>query len=225
MKLVHPDWERQLVLDGEKVPILAIENESCLYQTLLGLREAEQWGTAAYVLSQGDKIWEMKKKFVLLPSPFALQFGDRKLMGKLMQQMKERAYEEEYMAETHEACGQLLRYMEHLSMAAEVPLSYDLDIDVGEVMKALHLHIDTAGLSLAEQMLLFMKTWVSYLGESCFCFVQFRNFLPKDIRQEFYRNAKEEGLSFFLLEGPICDIMQKEDVFLIDKDLCQIFDE
>lgn len=225
MKLVHPDWEKQLVFGKEKIPILSIENESYLYHTWLGLKEAEQWGTASYTLSEGETVWDMKKKFVLLTSPFDLQFGDRKLMSKLMQQLKGKAYEEDYLEETQDVCSQLLCYVDHLSMAVDAPLSYDLDIDMGELMKALHLHINTEGLSLAEQMLLFMKTWISFMGDTCFCFTQFRNFLPQEVRREFYRNAREEDLSFFLLEGQVCDIMQEEDVFLIDKDLCQIFAE
>ena len=127
------------------------------------------------------------------------------------------------MEETRQMCGSLLNYFSVLALESDTELSYDMDIDLAELFKALHVHIDTEGRSLPEKMLTFMKTWVSLAGDTCFCFNQFRNFLSLEERQLFYQNALEEDLHFFLLEGPCCDIIEEEDVFIIDKDLCQIF--
>lgn len=43
-------------------------------------------------------------------------------------------------------------------------------------------------------------------------------------RPLFYENAKEENLNFVLLEGPCHDTIEAEGLFIIDKDLCQIFE-
>lgn len=223
MKLVHPDWEKQILFDSGKVPVISIENPNCLYDTYCGLVEAAALGIGNFVLSQEDKIWDLKKRLVVLGSPADMNPNDRKLLTKLFLQLKTAAYDERHLEETRRTGGALLTYISHLVMESDMELSYDIDIDLTELFKALHIHIEMEGLTLSEKMLTFMKTWVSLSGDTCFCFNQFRNFLPVDIRAEFYRNAWEENLHFFFLEGPCRDIMEQEDLFIIDKDLCQIF--
>ena len=39
MKLVHQDWEKAVILNDEKVPLISIENPQCLYHTLKELEE------------------------------------------------------------------------------------------------------------------------------------------------------------------------------------------
>lgn len=34
MKLVHQDWEKPVIMDNEKVPLISVENPQCLYNTL-----------------------------------------------------------------------------------------------------------------------------------------------------------------------------------------------
>lgn len=223
MKLVHPDWEKQILFETGKVPVISIEEPKCLYHTFCELAEASQLGTGAFVLSDQGKIWDLKKRLVALGSPLDMNPNDRKLLTKLFLQLKVAAYEETYMEETRQTCGALLRYFAHLASESEADIAYDMDIDLVELCKALHVHIDIEGLTLPEKMLTFMKTWVTLCGDTCFCFNQFRNFLPVESRVLFYQNALMEGLHFFLLEGPCCDIIDEEDLFIIDKDLCQIF--
>lgn len=113
--------------------------------------------------------------------------------------------------------------MEEVTSEIPLPIAYDLDIDWEGLIKSFHIHLDDGGLMLEERMISFMKIWSHFCGETAFCFYGFRNLLPAERRELFYENAKEEELQFFLLEGPVHDIIQKEDAFIIDKDLCQIF--
>ena len=223
MKLVHPDWEKQILFGTGKVPVISIEEPKYLYDTFCEIYEASQLGTGAFVLSDQGKIWDLKKRLVVIGSPVDMNPNDRKLLTKLFLQLKTAAYEETHMEDTRRICGGLLTYFSHLAAESEADIAYDMDIDLTELCKALHVHIDIEGLTLPEKMLTFMKTWVTLCGDTCFCFNQFRNFLPLESRSLFYRNAMAEGLHFFLLEGPCCDIISEEDMFIIDKDLCQIF--
>ena len=149
--------------------------------------------------------------------------NDRKLLTKLFLQLKTTAYEETHMEDTRRICGAILTYFSRLSVESEADIACDMDIDLTELYKALHVHIDIEGFTLPEKMLTFMKTWVTLCGDTCFCFNQFRDFLPLESRALFYQNAIDEGLHFFFLKGPCCDIINEEDMFIIDKDLCQIF--
>lgn len=223
MKLLLPEWEFTLAPGEGRVPILSVENETCLYETFCALQEVSEMGGGRFVLTKNGKALDMKKSFLLIGSPAELDPNDRKLLTVLYKKLRDIAYDETHSADTTALCQNLIRYAEAMTLDHPLPLGYELDIDVADILKALHIQIDTEGQSLPEKMLTFMKSWVSLCGDTCFCFNHFRNFLPSDVREEFYRNAAEENFSFFLLEGICHDIMKSEELFVIDRDLCQIF--
>lgn len=223
MKLLLPEWDFVLAPGEGRVPILSVENETCLYETFLALQEAAEMGGGRFVLTKNGKALDMKKSFLLIGSPAELNPNDRKLLTVLYKKLRDIAHDEIHSVETASLCQNIIRYAETVIFDHSLPLDYEPDIDVTDIFKALHIQIDTGGQSLAERMLTFMKSWVSLCGDTCFCFNHFRDFLPPDVREEWYRNAAEENFSFFLLEGICHDIMKQEELFVIDRDLCQIF--
>lgn len=224
MKLVHPDWEKPVILDGTKVPLISIENPQCLYHTLKELEEESRTGIGNFVLSHGSRILDMKKQFLFVPSPWDMDLNDRKLTTKLLACLAGRAQDEMYYRKSEELCGAIQNWLEEITTEIPLPVVYDLDVDMEALFKALHVHLEEQGGSLAERMLTFMKSWDILCGETGFAFYGFRNLLPSEERDLFYENAKEENLSFILVEGSCHDTIETEDLFIIDKDLCQIFE-
>lgn len=224
MKLVHPDWEKTVILDGTKVPLISIENPQCLYHTLKELEEESRTGIGNFVLSHGGRILDMKKQFLFVPSPWDMDLNDRKLTTKLIACITGKAQDETYYRKSEELCGTIQNWLEELTMDIPLPVAYDLDVDLEALFKALHVHLEEQGESLAEKMLTFMKSWDILCGETAFAFYGFRNLMALEERPLFYENAKEENLNFVLIEGPCHDTIEAEDLFIIDKDLCQIFE-
>lgn len=223
MKLVHPDWEKQIELKGEGVPLISIEDPAALYGILSEMKEEGSLGVGRFVLSEGEKILDMRKRFLLVLHPWDMDMNDRKIITKLVSQMAGTAQGEQFFQKTGRLGNELVSWMEEVTGEIPLPIAYDLDIDWEGLIKSFHIHLDDGGLMLEERMISFMKIWNHFCGETAFCFYGFRNLLPAERRELFYENAKEEELQFFLLEGPVHDIIQKEDAFIIDKDLCQIF--
>lgn len=224
MKLVHPDWEKPVILDGIKIPLISIENPQCLYHTLKELEEESRTGIGNFVLSHGSRILDMKKQFLFVPSPWDMDMNDRKLTAKLLACLAGRAQDEIYYRKSEELCGAIQNWLEEITTEIPLPVAYDLDVDMDALFKALHVHLEEQDGGLAERMLTFMKSWDILCGETGFAFYGFRNLLPPEERDLFYENAKEEDLHFILIEGPCHDTIEAEDLFIIDKDLCQIFE-
>lgn len=224
MKLVHPDWEKPVILDGTKVPLISIENPQYLYHTLKELEEESRTGIGNFVLSHGGRILDMKKQFLFVPSPWDMDLNDRKLTTKLLACLIGKAQDEIYYRKSEELCGAVQNWLEEITTEIPLPVVYDLDVDMEALFKALHVHLEEQGESLAERMLTFMKSWDILCGETGFAFYSFRNLLPSEERDLFYENAKEENLNFILIESSCHDTIETEDLFIIDKDLCQIFE-
>lgn len=87
MKLVHPDWEKQIELKGEGVPLISIEDPATLYGALSEMKEEGSLGVGRFVLSEGEKILDMRKRFLLILHPWDMDMNDRKIITKLVSQM------------------------------------------------------------------------------------------------------------------------------------------
>lgn len=223
MKLIHPDWEKQIVIDNEKVPLISIENPQYLYDTLEELNEESQTNIGRYVLSENNKILDMKKQFVFVTNPWSMDLNDRKLSTKLIANVLNETQNETNHQKTTQICGLIQSWLEEITMGMPLPITYDFNIDLEALLKAFHIHIDGTGKDLGEKMLIFMKSWNILCGEKCFAFYGFRNLIPIHKRALFYENAKVENLKFLMFEGPCNEIGDYEDWFTIDKDLCQIY--
>lgn len=159
-----------------------------------------------------------------MASPWDMDLNDRKLTTKLLLQLTGEAQNEIYERKSEELCSAIQNWLEELTMDMPLPVTYDLDVDLEALLKAFHVHLEEQGESLAEKMLIFMKSWDILCGETAFAFYGFRNLMAPEERPLFYENAKEENFNFVLIEGPCHDTIEAEDLFIIDKDLCQIFE-
>ena len=224
MKLSYPEWEKTVCMEEQDIPVISMENPLYHYDRLMELYRQIQGDTGGFVLFEEEPHLDLRKKSVLLLSPLDMDFNNRKILTKLFAALREEAMTESFYRETRTAMGNILTYAEHLSQQVPLPLTYDMDVDLIEMMKAIHLRIDMEGTNLPEQMLSFMKNWNILFGETCFFFHGFRDILPKDIKESFYNNALEEKLQFILLEGKCYDKIELENLFIIDEDLCQIFE-
>ncbi len=223
MKLVHPTWEKQITWIGEKIPVLSIENPKALYGYMDEMVRQTDGEKGNFCLSTENKIMDMKKNFLFLESPWSLDFSQKKITTKLFQNLKEMAQGELFYEHTERAIGYLLTYLQNLTAESPIPLTYNLDIDITELFKAVHIHVDENELCIEERLIQFMKTWNSLFGDTCFALNQFRNLIDTKNREILYENLMEEEIHCLFLEGKIDGIIEKEELFIIDEDLCQIF--
>lgn len=151
MKLVHQDWEKPVIMDNEKVPLISVENPQCLYNTLKELEEESRTGIGNFVLSEGSKILDMKKQFLFVGSPWDMDLNDRKLTTKLIACITGKAQDETYYRKSEELCGAVQNWLEEITTEIPLPVAYDLDVDLEALFKALHVHLEEQGESLAEK--------------------------------------------------------------------------
>ena len=214
MKLVHPEWEKQIVFDFKRVPLVSIENPTYYYQVVEGLYQQTEGKEGAFVLSDDGEILDFRKHVQLLVSPWTKRLCNR---------LQEEANSEQHYMQTKEVMQHILRYLQELEQELPIPLTYDWNPDVANLFKAVHVQVDTSDLNVMEKMIEYMKLWTELFGKTCFIFNQFRTYLPKSMRKEFYTCAMEEEIPFLLLEGVCHDTIEQESCLIIDEDLCQIF--
>ena len=145
MKLVHQDWEKAVILNDEKVPLISIEKPQCLYHTLKELEEESRTGIGNFVLSEDSQILDMKKRFLFVASPWDMDLNDRKLTTKLLLRLTGEAQNEIYERKSEELCSAIQTWLEELTMDMPLPVTYDLDVDLEALLKAFHVHLEEQG--------------------------------------------------------------------------------
>lgn len=223
MKLVHPEWEKQIVFDFKRVPLVSIENPTYYYQVVEGLYQQTEGKEGAFVLSDDGEILDFRKHVQLLVSPWTMDFSTTAVTKRLCNRLQEEANSEQHYMQTKEVMQHILRYLQELEQELPIPLTYDWNPDVANLFKAVHVQVDTSDLNVMEKMIEYMKLWTELFGKTCFIFNQFRTYLPKSMRKEFYTCSMEEEIPFLLLEGACHDTIEEESCLIIDEDLCQIF--
>lgn len=223
MKLVHPEWEKQIVFDFKSVPIVSIENPTYYYQVVEELYQQTEGKEGSFVLSDDGEILDFRKHVQLLVSPWTMDFSTAVVTKRLCNRLQEEANNEQHYTKTKEVMQHVLSYLQELEQELPIPLTYDWNPDVANLFKAVHVQVDTSDLNVMEKMIEYMKLWTELFGKTCFIFNQFRTYLPKSMRKEFYTCAMEEEIPFLLLEGACHDTIEQESCLIIDEDLCQIF--
>lgn len=223
MKLTHPDWEKQMTWEDGRFPLVILENRACHYAVVQELYAEVRGGRGRFVLSEGERLLDAVKSLEVLVSPWDMDFSGRKVMTAFYARLKQALQDGERLAAAQEAVSSAERCAELLGDAFTLPTAYDNAADALVLMKAIHLRPEPPEGSLAEQMLSYMEFCTELLGTACFVFCGFRRFLPEEELHGLYHTAFLKKLHFLLLENTAPGIVEEEEPFIIDEDLCQIF--
>lgn len=223
MKLVHPDWEKQIEWRGNTIPVLVIENPQYHFQLLETLHQQAEGADGPFVLSDQGREYDLAKFMELVLSPWDLEYTGKKLTAAFWARIKCDVQEEIYGNTWQEAASALLRYADEISMRSALPLTFDLEADPISLLKAVRLRLDPENETLAERMLSYMDICTELLHTRCFVFSQIHSFLSRREWEELYRNVLMKGHHILLIEDHEYDMLEIEDRFIIDADLCQIF--
>lgn len=225
MKLVHPEWEKQLEWKDGRFPLVVLENRTYHYQMAQALHDQILGAAGDFVLSEGESILDLGKLAEFIPSPWSMDFASRKIMTAFYTKAKRLGTGEDLFTPLREAEAAIQRYADSLDGAFPIPVVWDMDVDMVSLIKAIHLRPEDEAQTLAERMLAYMELCTELMGTACFIFCGFRGFLEEADLHALYHAAFLKKLRFLLIEQSCSHIMEEEDPFTVDEDLCQIFNE
>lgn len=223
MKMAHPDWEKQIRWTDENIPLLILENPKNHYETIDGLRRQMETGEGKFILAEGDKEYELGKFAEMIGSPWDMDFSGKKLTAAFWARIKNEAQGAPSDEKRQRAVSALLQYADEISLQSVLPITYDLNPEPATLLKSIRLRLDIQDMTLPEQMLSYMDICTELLHTKCFILSRMRSFLSETELNEFYRNVIEKKHRILLIEDHESGILPKEERFIIDRDLCQIF--
>lgn len=222
MKLIEREFGIEIDLKENHVSVLVIENISRrlsmihqLYGQIIG-----QEGT--WILTDGCKSYDMKKKCDLILEPFSLELNNKRIVTKLYGEIKEIANEECYEVgiELH---THVCSYLETLLQKVPYPMKYNDSWDVSNVLKMYEVGVLEDDEDLFERILNYIKMMNQIAGVEIFIAVNLKQLLTEKQIRELYKTAFYCKIQLVLIEFNTGDIrLSEECIYILDGDDCII---
>lgn len=224
MKLVHPYIERQLIFEEDKINIMVIENQKLFSELVQELIVAINGGDGKFVISEGMNIINISKVGELCIDIFSCDINSKKAITKLYELLRVKSVDEDMHLQTSQILNSLLSYVEDLIFEfGEYELSYNLDVDIMAIFKALEIKFDLSNKTYLEKLLDYVYINSEFLSKKLFIFVNLKSFLLEDELEEFYKMMFYKKINILLLESVEREYkFSCEEYHIIDKDLCQV---
>lgn len=223
MKLVYPGWETPLVWRDGRFPLVVLEEPDYHFRIVQELCAAAGGADTAFVLSEGERLLDPARSLEVVLSPWSLVWDSRRIMTALYGRLKKECLRPELLGPAQEAAAAAARLAGRAGDCFSFPVVSEAGGDPMALLKALRLRPEPEEGPLAEQMLAYMTLCTDLLGTACFVFCGFRSCLAEDALRGLYRTAFLKHFHFFLLEPSCHRIIEAEERFTVDRDLCQIF--
>ena len=221
MKLWLEGVQQPLVMDGESVTTLVIENPSLMYTVLADIHAQCQGEAGTSVLSSNDKKVDINHSLDLL-TDFVTFDGNRKsLLTKILHGLEKTANDETYYQRTHRLMAELENYLNDLSMELDVEMAYD-KLSLNNLLKSVGMRVIIDYNKLVERLFAYMDLVRRFEGEKLFLLVNLRSFVSLEDMELFMQTAVAHGLRVLLVDNQAYPLLPLERRRIIDSDLCEI---
>lgn len=221
MKLWLEGLQQPLVMDGESVTTLVIENPSLMYNVLADIHAQCQGGTGTSVLSSNDKKVDINHSLDLLTDFVAFDGNRKSLLTKIQQGLEKTANNEVYYQRTHMLMAELENYLNDLSMELDVELAYD-KLSLNNLLKSVGMRVIIDYNKLVERLFAYMDLMRRFEGEKLFLLVNLRGFVSLEDMSLFMQTVVAHGLRVLLVDNQAYPLLPLEKRRIIDSDLCEI---
>ncbi len=221
MKLWLEGVQQPLVMDGESVTTLVIENPSLMYTVLADIHAQCQGEAGTSVLSSNDKKVDINHSLDLL-TDFVTFDGNRKsLLTKILHGLEKTANDETYYQRTHRLMAELENYLNDLSMELDVEMAYD-KLSLNNLLKSVGMRVIIDYNKLVERLFAYMDLVRRFEGEKLFLLVNLRSFVSLEDMELFMQTVVAHGLRVLLVDNQAYPLLPLEKRHIIDSDLCEI---
>ena len=183
MKLVCADWERQILLDSQRITEWIVESPDLFSQIVQQLQQQINGGSAGFVLSDSEKELDLSKCAEMIINPFAIDFNDKKIQKKLYAELLEISKGEELYLTTQEILNSLNNYFLQLESISGYELETDVEVDMLALFKAMGIQVQDYAADFFETLIQYIKVMADLMKKKLIIFVNIRSYL-NDIQIE-----------------------------------------
>ncbi len=221
MKLIHTGYNLEITLHENQITVLSVENPKAYSTILHDIWSQVQGEDGDFILSDYEKIKNISKEMECIFNPFALDCNDKRIVGKLYQELKEQAgiY---LVNESVDLNSNIMEYLDKLIRYVPYVLEYNVDFDISLLLKMYGVRIESFGESLLEQTVEYLKVLSQICNVKNFVFIGLKQFFSVDELKQLYEFVFYQKINLIIIESVHSQHIDGEKCWLLDKDLCII---
>lgn len=223
MKLVCADWERQILLDSQRITEWIVESPDLFSQIVQQLPQQINGGSAGFVLSDSEKELDLSKCAEMIINPFAIDFNDKKIQKKLYAELLEISKGEELYLTTQEILNSLNNYFLQLESISGYELETDVEVDMLALFKAMGIQVQDYAADFFETLIQYIKVMADLMKKKLIIFVNIRSYLNDIQIEQVSEIAVYNEIAILFIENIQRDFSKQRKYYIIDKDGCEIY--
>lgn len=221
MRLVYSAYDINIEIKENVINVLSIENPRAYSAILNDIWNQTKGLDGGFILSEGEKIYDMAKMMVCIFNPFDVDCNDKKILTKLYQELKEYALTN-LIEENANINSAMVQHVDRIINGVPYALDYSVDFDVTNLLKMYGVSIQTSGETLLENIVEYLKVMKQICRISCFVFVGLKYYLSETELKQLYETVFYEKISIIIVEPIHTKTLESEHCLIIDNDLCLI---
>ncbi len=221
MKLAYRPLQKALPL-GENAPlVLVIENPVFYRETIAMLLSQLEGCEGDFFLSENNKEIKLSRSAAVVLQPFQLELNQRKVLGKLYEQLSQLAAGPGLIGETQAMKSYLARYLLRLTTESVEQLDFNLDFNVKDILTATNVRFSDEG-GVLERLAAYARLCRGFLGFPLLIVVGLASYFTGEELKAFYKELEYEKIRLLQIER-FCPVKVAQELFyVIDDDLCEV---
>ncbi|SFB70204.1 type II-A CRISPR-associated protein Csn2 [Butyrivibrio sp. YAB3001] len=221
MRFIYSPYSIDMAWEEHENCILQIENKKVYVDLLSDLYSQIYHGEGEAILSDGEKCIDIKKSTEVILEPFSIDFNNRKIKGKVYQELSTIALQNHFL-QYNDICSQLQEFMEKLLIEVPYSIAYQSSIVVDELFKAEAVELDYKYESLAEKICIYIKLLSSACGVRAVFFNDMGRFLSDEEMISVFKEAQYDKVSIIDISTQDKNRYMAEGIvhYILDETLC-----
>lgn len=221
MKLWLDGLQEPLVIDGEHVCSLVIENPTFMLNVLRDIHDQCQGESGKAVLSYKNEILAIDRGVELMTDFVTFDGNKKSLLTKIFHVLENVANDEVYYHRTQKLLADMECYFNDLSMEQDVELAYD-KLSLNNLLKSVGMRVVIDYNKLVERLLAYMDLVRRFDREKLFLLVNLRSFVSVEDTNLFMKTVAAHGFRVLLIDNQTYPVLAWEKRRIIDIDLCEL---
>lgn len=221
MKLVNPDWNRQIEFTENTVSILVMENKQMFREILIDLKNQTAGTSGKLLLEDSVEVLKLSKSAEVILDYVTINLNDKKILSKLYNNLRAKALEE-YEGYS-EIVDKVSDYVENLIFDEETDLVQIKNVDPIDIFKSVGLELEQQELTEQEKLLEYTSLLQRICEIKVFFFVNLKAYFSERELKELYETLLNRKVKFLLIESSKSEISDdRERFYIFDDDCCEI---
>lgn len=205
---------------------IIIENTTAYRSVIEELLQQINGEEGQWVLSEENKILKISERIHCVINPFALEVNSKKIVNKIFDIAQREVMESKLYLESSQLFSDITNFVETMICQMEYPLTYQENFGLNELLKMVGFRLQDLNGNLLEKILDYIKIYHQLLGYEIFILLDAEAYLSENEIYDLLRHAEYEKVHIVIIASVLreCDY-SREQRFIIDKDLCEIYCE